>query len=132
MEHIYGFNEEFNFDKLNIFSKKKKEELEKKEEISDDDEALAKAIYSAISGKVKGEQITGDGRRTSFGFEYDGDKFLAGTGHFSVNGQKLDCSKEIFTKFYDLFQSKQESARKDKKESDKKEVKDKLKAKYNK
>lgn len=132
IEHIYGFNEEFNWDKLNIFSSKKKEELKKKEEVNEDDEALAKAIYSAISGKVKGDEITGDGGRTSFGFEYDGDKFSAGTGSFSVNGQRIDCSKEISTKFYELFKSKKESAAKDRKESEKKSVKDKLKTKYNK
>ena len=85
---------------MNIFSTKKKEELKKKEEVNKDDEALAKAIYSTLRGdgttncKVKGDEITGDGMRTSFGFEYDGDKFSAGTGSFRVNGQKLDCSKE--------------------------------------
>lgn len=131
MKHMSRFNEEFNWDKLNIFSSKKKDQLKKKEEVNEDDEALAKAIYSAISGKVEGDFITGDGVRTSFCFEYDGDKFSAGTGYFSVNGQRIDCSKEISTKFYELFKSKKENAKKDRKESEKKSVKDKLKMKYN-
>lgn len=136
MEHMYGFNEEFNWNKLNIFSTKKKEELKKKEEVNKDDEALAKAIYSTLRGdgttncKVKGDEITGDGMRTSFGFEYDGDKFSAGTGSFRVNGQKLDCSKETAKKFYDLFKSKKEQFEKRRKDSEKKETRDKLKAKY--
>lgn len=127
--NIY-INKKFNWGKLNIFSSKKKEDLKKKEEVNEDDEALAKAIYSAISGKVKGDEITGDGYRTGLTFEYDGDKFKAYTNGISVNGQKLDCSKETASKFHQLFNSKKESLKKDKVDLEKKETKDKLKAKY--
>ena len=130
MEHMYRFNEEFNWDKLNIFSSKKKEELKKKEEVNEDDEALAKAIYSAISGKVKGDELKYN--QGGLLFEYDGDKFTSYSNGFSVNGQRIDCSKETSTKFYELFKSKEESAAKARKESEKKSVKDKLKDKYNK
>ena len=131
MKHIQGFNEKFNWSKLNIFSSKKKEELKKKE-VNHDDEALAKAIYSAISGKVKGDKITGDSMRTGLTFEYDGDKFQAYTNGIHVNGQKIDCSKETASKFHQLFNSKKESFKKDKSDLKKKNVKDKLKDKYNK
>lgn len=136
MKHIQGFNEKFNWGKLNIFSNKKKEELKNKEEVNEDDEALAKAIYSVISGKVKDirveREITGDAYRTGLTFEHDGDKFHAFSSSLSVNGQKLDCSKEIASKFYQLFLSKKESLKKEKEDLEKKETKDKLKAKYNK
>lgn len=130
MKYIQGFNEKFNWSKLNIFSSKKKEELKKKEEVNEDDEALAKAIYSAIKDKVKGDEITGDGSRTGLSFTYDGDKFIAFTSGLHVNGQKLDCSKETASKFHQLFNSKKESLKKDKADLEKKETKDKLKAKY--
>jgi len=132
MKHIQGFNEEFNWGKLNIFSDKKKKELKNKEEVNEDDEALAKSIYSAISGKVKGDEITGDGYRSGLTFEHDGDKFTAYVSGLSVNGQQLDCSKETASKFHQLFTSKKESFKKDKSDSEKKEVKYKLKTKYNK
>lgn len=121
-------NEDFNWGKLNIFSNKKKKELKNKE----DDEALAKAIYSTISGKVKGDEITVDLYRSGLTFEYDGDKFLAYTNGISVNGQILDCSKETGSKFYQLFHSKKEILKKEKEDLEKKETTDKLKAKYTK
>ena len=132
MKHIQGFNEKFNWNKLNIFSSKKKEALRKKEEVNEDDEALAKAIYSAISGKVKGDAVTGDGYKSGLTFEHDGDKFQSFVSYLSVNGQKLDCSKETASKFYQLFHSKKEILKKEKEDLEKKEAKDKLKAKYNK
>jgi hypothetical protein len=134
MEHMYGFNEEFNWNKLNLFSKKKKEELKEKEDSYDfDDEALARAIFSEIKGKVKGDGITGDGHRMSFSLEHDGDKFLSGSnGAFYVNGEKIKCSKETADKFYQLFKSKQKEYREDRAKNGAKEVKDKLKSKYNK
>lgn len=133
MEHMYRFNEEFNWDKLNIFSKKKKEELKKKEDEYDfDDEALARAIFSEIKGKVKG-QINGGVGQHPFKFEYDGDEFMSSPGGaLYVNGQKLKCSKETSDKFFDLFKSKQKEFRDDKAKNGEKDVKDKLKAKYNK
>jgi hypothetical protein len=136
MKHIQGFNEDFNWSKLNIFSNKKKEELKKKrldaikKEVDEDDEALAKAIYSAISGKVKGDEITGDGYKSGLTFEYDGDKFQSFNSYLSVNGQKLDCSEETTSKFYQLFHSKKESFKKEKSDLEKKETKNKLKTKY--
>jgi hypothetical protein len=129
---MYRFNEEFNWDKLNIFSKKKKEELKKKEDEYDfDDEALARAIFSEIKGKVKGP-INGGVGGHPFKFDYDGDEFMSFTGYLLVNGQKLKCSKETSDKFFDLFKSKQKEFRNDKEKNGEKEVKDKLKAKYNK
>jgi hypothetical protein len=65
-------------------------------------------------------------------FEHDGDKFQAFNRVFYVNGQKLDCSKETASKFHQLFNSKKEIFEKSKESSEKKEVKDKLKAKYKK
>ena len=135
MKHIQGFNEEFNWNKLNIFSSKKKEELKKKEEINEDDEALAKAIYSEINGKVEGDKIKGDGYTTEFRYEYDGDKIASIPSVIRVNNQKLDCSKETSKKFFVLFKSKQEESKeleKKKRGEDKKTIKDKLKSKYKK
>jgi len=137
MEHIYGFNEEFNWDKLNIFSKKKKEELKKKEEelkkkdeYDFDDEALARAIFSELKGKVKGKILGGHGY--PYDFEYDGDKFISYNDILYVNNQKVKCSKETSNKFYDLFKSKQKEFKDDEAKNGEKEVKDKLKAKYKK
>ena len=132
MKHIQGFNEEFNWNKLNIFSSKKKEELKKKEEINEDDEALAKAIYSEINGKVEGDKIKGDGHASAFVYEYDGDKIDSYPSAITVNGEDLDCSKETSKKFFVLFKSKKEQLEKEKKEEREKTIKDKLKSKYKK
>jgi len=125
MKHIKGFNENINWNKLNIFSSKKKEE------INEDDEALAKAIYSLLKYKVKGDEVTGDAySKSGLTFEYDGDRFQVYANGIFVNDQKLDCSKKTATEFYKLFSSKKEEYEKDKNDLNKKEVKDRLKAKY--
>lgn len=120
MNYLYKFNEEFNWGKLNIFSNKKKEELK----VEEDDEALAQAIYSAISDKVRGEIKGGD--ISGLSFNYDGDVFISWIDGFIVNGQRLYCSKETYKKFYNLFKSKKEEFRKLQSDS----IKDKLKSKY--
>jgi hypothetical protein len=65
-------------------------------------------------------------------FEYDGDKITGFANSVVVNGQTLKCSKETASKFLKLFKSKKESFLQGSKNKEEKEVKDKLKAKYNK
>ena len=115
MKHIQRFDEKINWSKLNIFSSKKKEDLKRKEEVNKDDESLANAIYSEISGKVNGrsvifaDDISGDGIRSGMTFEYDGDKITSYTNSVMINGQTLKCSKETAGKFQKLFRSKKDS-----------------------
>jgi len=136
MEHLYRFNEEFNWDKLNIFSKKEKEKMEEKD--FDDDE-LANAILDKISpghGTRGGFgiqcEVTGsyDERSGQLKCEFDGDKFIIHPNGVKINGRSLKCKESICKKFWDGF--KNAKKRQDDKEENKKdkEVKDKLKDKY--
>lgn len=130
MEHMHGFNEEFKWDKLNIFSKKKKEELKKKEEVNEDDEALANAIFYEITGKVVGRDV----KRHQGGllYEIDGDKIVAYPRGLSINGEKIDCSQKVIDRFYKYFEVQKENDGKANATEKAKAVKDKLKAKYKK
>lgn len=137
MKHIQGFNEKFNFSKLNIFSKKEKEKLEEKD--CDDDE-LANAIFkkvvpSAHMGmndfhmrklSTKSLEVSGNMLK----FEFDGDKFIIYPNGISINGRSLKCKNFIYKKFWNQFKSVKEAQDKNSEDSKDKEVKDKLKDKY--
>jgi hypothetical protein len=137
MEHIQGFNEKFNFSKLNIFSKKEKEKLEEKD--CDDDE-LANAIFKKVAPSAYMGmndfhiEVSGsyDDRGGSLKFEFDGDKFMIYPSGISINGRSLKCKASICKKFWNQFKSVKKAQDKKSENSKDKEVKDKLKDKYTK
>ena len=138
MEHIYGFNEEFNWNKLNIFSKKEKEKFEEQDY---DDDDLANAIYKKVALQSDHLEISGSfgdrdgltGERVwgMLKFEFDGDNFTIYPNGISINGSSLKCKESIRKKFWNKFTSAKKSQDDNIKNSKDKEVKDKLKSKYN-
>ena len=137
MKHIQGFNEKFNFSKLNIFSKKEKEKLEEKD--CDDDE-LANAIFKKVAPSAHMGmndfhiEVSGsfDDRGGMLKFEFDGDKFIIYPSGISINGRSLKCKASICKKFWNQFKSVKKAQDKSSEDSKDKEVKDKLKDKYTK
>lgn len=130
MEHIYGFNEEFNWNKLNIFSKKEKEKIEEQDY---DDDDLANAIYKKVALQSDHLEIGGSfgDRGGMLRFKFDGDNFTIYPNGISINGSSLKCKESIRKKFWNKFTSAKKSQDDNIKNSKDKEVKDKLKSKYN-
>jgi hypothetical protein len=135
MKHIQGFNEKFNFSKLNIFSEKEKEKLEEKD---CDDDTLANAIFKKVAPSAPMGmndfhiEVSGnfDDRGGMLKFEFDGDKFIIYPSGITINGRQLKCKESICKKFWNQFKSVKKGQDNLKKNKDDKEVKDKLKDKY--
>ena len=124
MKYIKKY-EGFNWNKLNLFSKSK-------EKIDEDDDNLAKSIYSVISRNVKivDSNIRYDGVNDWYEFNYDGDRFKSSSNLLMINNQKIHCSKETIKKFYSLFKSINKEKEEGEEGKERKENRSKLKDKY--
>jgi hypothetical protein len=110
MKYLKRFNEEFDWNKLNPFSKKDSKQDPKQEKFPDDE--LANEIYLKIKNKKEfqpgyqgstGIDVSHVGNNDLYHYDVDGDRMHIYYNSISIGKNELECSKEILKKMYLLF-----------------------------
>ena len=111
MKYLKRFNEEFDWDKLNPFSKKDtKHDKETVSKFPDDE--LANEIYLKIKNKKEfqpgyrgstGIDVSSVGTKDLYHYDVDGGTMHIYYNSIAIGKNELECSKEIVKKMYLLF-----------------------------